>query len=42
MRRIPYTQLDVFTSQPFGGNQLAVFFDAERSTPARCKLSRAR
>jgi trans-2,3-dihydro-3-hydroxyanthranilate isomerase len=29
MRRIPYTQLDVFTSQPFGGNQLAVFFDAE-------------
>ena len=29
MRRIPYSQLDVFTSQPFGGNQLAVFFDAE-------------
>lgn len=29
MRRFPYTQLDVFTSQPFGGNQLAVFFDAD-------------
>jgi trans-2,3-dihydro-3-hydroxyanthranilate isomerase len=29
MRRIPYTQLDVFTTAPFGGNQLAVFFDAD-------------
>ncbi len=29
MRRIPYTQLDVFTTTPFGGNQLAVFFDAD-------------
>jgi trans-2,3-dihydro-3-hydroxyanthranilate isomerase len=29
MRRFPYTQLDVFTTAPFGGNQLAVFFDAD-------------
>ena len=29
MRRIRSTQLDVFTSQPFSGNQLAVFFDAD-------------
>jgi trans-2,3-dihydro-3-hydroxyanthranilate isomerase len=29
MRRIHYIQLDVFTSEPFGGNQLAVFFDAD-------------
>ncbi|HEY7974869.1 MAG TPA: PhzF family phenazine biosynthesis protein [Ktedonobacterales bacterium] len=28
MRRIRFTQLDVFTSEPFSGNQLAVFFDA--------------
>ena len=28
MQRIRYYQLDVFTSEPFGGNQLAVFFDA--------------
>lgn len=32
MRRIRYLQLDVFTSEPFGGNQLAVFFDAARMT----------
>ena len=32
MRRIRYLQLDVFTSAPFGGNQLAVFFDAARLT----------
>jgi trans-2,3-dihydro-3-hydroxyanthranilate isomerase len=29
MRRIHYTHLDVFTAEPFGGNQLAVFFDAD-------------
>lgn len=28
MRRYRYLQLDVFTSQPFGGNQLAVFPEA--------------
>ncbi|MGH2504604.1 MAG: PhzF family phenazine biosynthesis protein, partial [Ktedonobacterales bacterium] len=32
MRRIRYLQLDVFTSAPFGGNQLAVFFDASNLT----------
>ena len=32
MQRIRYLQLDVFTSEPFGGNQLAVFFDAARMT----------
>ncbi len=29
MQRIRYYQLDVFTTEPFGGNQLAVFFDAQ-------------
>lgn len=29
MRRYTYLQLDVFTTAPFRGNQLAVFFDAE-------------
>lgn len=29
MQRIRYYQLDVFTSEPFGGNQLAVFFDPQ-------------
>lgn len=33
MRRIRYLQLDVFTSEPFGGNQLAVFLDATQLTP---------
>lgn len=33
MRRIHSTQLDVFTSEPFGGNQLAVFHDAIQLTP---------
>ncbi len=27
-RKIPFTLVDVFTSRPFGGNQLAVFTDA--------------
>ncbi|HWJ39896.1 MAG TPA: PhzF family phenazine biosynthesis protein, partial [Candidatus Limnocylindrales bacterium] len=27
-RQIPFTLIDVFTSRPFGGNQLAVFTDA--------------
>ncbi|HZC05481.1 MAG TPA: PhzF family phenazine biosynthesis isomerase, partial [Ktedonobacterales bacterium] len=34
MRRIRYSQLDVFTSEPFGGNQLAVFFDADQLSAA--------
>lgn len=29
MRRYPFLQLDVFTDHPFGGNQLAVFLDAD-------------
>lgn len=29
MRRLRYIQLDVFTAEPFRGNQLAVFFGAE-------------
>src|SRR5690348_13985632 len=29
MREIHYLQLDVFTNRVFGGNQLAVFLDAE-------------
>lgn len=29
MRRYPYLQLDVFTTAPFSGNQLAVFFEAD-------------
>jgi trans-2,3-dihydro-3-hydroxyanthranilate isomerase len=29
MRRVRFVQLDVFTSEPFGGNQLAVFQDAQ-------------
>lgn len=32
MRKIRYLQLDVFTSAPFGGNQLAVFLDATNIT----------
>lgn len=32
MRHIRFLQLDVFTSAPFGGNQLAVFFDATNIT----------
>ena len=28
LRRYPYVHVDVFTRQPFGGNQLAVFTDA--------------
>ncbi|HZC46535.1 MAG TPA: PhzF family phenazine biosynthesis isomerase, partial [Candidatus Acidoferrum sp.] len=27
-RKTPFTLVDVFTSRPFGGNQLAVFTDA--------------
>ncbi len=33
-RQIAFTIVDVFTSQPFGGNQLAVFTDAAALTPA--------
>lgn len=33
MRRMRSLQLDVFTSEPFHGNQLAVFFDADQITP---------
>ncbi|HEY7022191.1 MAG TPA: PhzF family phenazine biosynthesis protein [Ktedonobacterales bacterium] len=34
MRRLPFVQLDVFTSKPFGGNQLAVFEDAQSLSDA--------
>lgn len=34
MRRLRFVQLDVFTSKPFGGNQLAVFQDAESLSDA--------
>ena len=27
MRRLRFLQFDVFTREPFGGNQLAVFFE---------------
>ncbi|WP_369127755.1 PhzF family phenazine biosynthesis protein, partial [Rosenbergiella epipactidis] len=30
MRKFEYTLVDVFTNQVFGGNQLAVFKDAEK------------
>src|SRR5262245_31366542 len=29
MRRLPFVQLDVFTTRPLEGNQLAVFTDAD-------------
>lgn len=32
MRRLRYTQLDVFAGKPFSGNQLAVFFDTTNLT----------
>jgi trans-2,3-dihydro-3-hydroxyanthranilate isomerase len=34
MRRLRFVQLDVFTSKPFGGNQLAVFEDAQALSDA--------
>jgi trans-2,3-dihydro-3-hydroxyanthranilate isomerase len=34
MRRLRFVQLDVFTSEPFGGNQLAVFQDAQALSDA--------
>jgi trans-2,3-dihydro-3-hydroxyanthranilate isomerase len=34
MRRLRFIQLDVFTSKPFGGNQLAVFEDAQALSDA--------
>jgi trans-2,3-dihydro-3-hydroxyanthranilate isomerase len=34
MRRLRFVQLDVFTSEPFGGNQLAVFEDAQALSDA--------
>ena len=34
MRRLRFVQLDVFTSEPFGGNQLAVFQDAQTLSDA--------
>src|SRR5208282_3448515 len=33
--RIAFTLVDVFTSQPFGGNQLAVFHNAGRLAPGQ-------
>jgi trans-2,3-dihydro-3-hydroxyanthranilate isomerase len=32
MPRLQFIQIDVFTSKPFGGNQLAVFLDGEGLT----------
>ncbi len=32
LRRLPFTQLDVFTARPFEGNQLAVVLDARNLT----------
>ena len=29
MRRLRFLQFDVFTREPFGGNQLAVFFEGD-------------
>ncbi len=34
MRHLRFVQLDVFTSKPFGGNQLAVFQDAQSLSDA--------
>ena len=34
MRRLRFVQLDVFTSEPFGGNQLAVFQEAQSLSDA--------
>jgi len=40
-RKIPFTLVDVFTSRPFGGNQLAVFTDAAKlSTTEMQQLAR--
>ena len=33
-RKVEFTIVDVFTAQPFGGNQLAVFTDAAALTPS--------
>ncbi|MBW4047740.1 MAG: PhzF family phenazine biosynthesis protein [Proteobacteria bacterium] len=33
--RLPFAQLDVFTSEPFSGNPLAVVFDADRLPASR-------
>ena len=33
MKQLHYCLVDVFTNQPFGGNQLAVFPDARGLTP---------
>lgn len=33
-RKVEFTIVDVFTAQPFGGNQLAVFLDAAALTPS--------
>jgi trans-2,3-dihydro-3-hydroxyanthranilate isomerase len=33
MKQLPYALVDVFTNQPFGGNQLAVFPDARDLSP---------
>ena len=41
MARFRYLTTDVFTSQPFGGNQLAVFPDA-RGIPEQRLLDIAR
>jgi trans-2,3-dihydro-3-hydroxyanthranilate isomerase len=38
MRKVPFTQVDVFTSRPFVGNPLAVFWDAEGLTGEQMQL----
>ena len=38
MRKLTFYQLDVFTSEPFAGNPLAVFTDAEGLTDAQMQM----
>jgi trans-2,3-dihydro-3-hydroxyanthranilate isomerase len=38
LRRLPFVQLDVFSSQPFEGNSLAVFLDGRRLSDQEMQL----
>lgn len=38
MQQLPYVLVDVFTNQPFGGNQLAVFPDARGLAPEMMQI----
>ena len=40
MKQLHYSLVDVFTNQPFGGNQLAVFPDARGLDPLRVEAQR--